>query len=201
MRSIPTAANSNAGRKKTYTEAQVSRALADLKIRELEPSADNVTRHMIEEQHLTTKPRQESLMKMIEEILEAEEEQRILQLIAALPKSATDFIDQAIDRSRRQLVAGIAEAFGELKEQSALPLQEAQERMQSMREELRRAREERDEFRNRLTAGEDRIAVLEAEMQRKDSELDEAEREIIALHAQVEAKDAVLKLLRPVEAK
>ncbi|MEY8800536.1 hypothetical protein AB9K35_09495 [Leisingera sp. XS_AS12] len=191
------AASSNSGRKKSYNEGQVSRALADLKIRGLEPSVENVARHMIEEQHLTAKPRPEGLRQMIQEVQDAKEEQRVLKLIAALPRSATDFIDQAIDKSRRQLVAGIAESFSELKEQSTLPLQEAQERLQSMRDELRRKREEQDEFKNRLSAEEERVAVLEAEVQRKDLELDDAVKQIIALRAQLEAKDAVLEMLRP----
>lgn len=191
------AANSNAGRKKSYHEGQVSKALADLKMRGLEPSIENVTRHMVEEQHLTSKPRPEGLRQMIQDVQDAEEEQRILKLIAALPNSATNFIEQAIDKARRQLVTGIAESFGELKEQSALPLQEAQERLQSMRDDLRSARDEQDEFKNRLTAGEQRIAALETEVQRKDLELGESEKEIIALRAQLEAKDAVLEMLRP----
>lgn len=191
------AANSNAGRKKSYNEGQVSKALADLKMRGLETSVENVTRHMVEEQHLTSKPRPEGLRQMIQDVQDAEEEQRILKLIAALPNSATNFIDQAIDKARRQLVSGIAESFGELKEHSALPLQEAQERLQSLRDELRRTRDEQDEFKNRLTAGEERIAVLETEVQRKDLELGESEKEIIALRAQLEAKDSVLEMLRP----
>lgn len=188
---------SNAGRKKSYNEGQVTKALAALKSRGLEPSVDNVTRHMVEEQHLTTKPRPESLRELIQKIMEAEEEQRLLQLIEALPASASDFIDQACAQARRQLLVGFAEGFGELKTKSALPLQEARERLRSMRDELRKSRVEGEEFKNRLLAAEERTVFLEMEAQRKDLELDDAEKEIIALRAQLEAKDAVLEMLRP----
>ncbi|MBO9436459.1 hypothetical protein J7394_19755 [Ruegeria sp. R13_0] len=100
---------SNAGRPKSYSESQVAKAIGDLAMRGMEPSVENVKRHLREEQHLAINPRPEALQTMIEDILTREKEERTLRQIEALPSQATGAIDQTCELVRRQLLLGFAE--------------------------------------------------------------------------------------------
>jgi hypothetical protein len=189
-------AKSNAGRPKSYTEDQVSLAIRVLAERQIEPSVEAVKRHLREEQHLQINPRPEGLQIMIENVLTREADERTLRLIEALPAEAGEYIDQACDLAKRQLLLGLAESFSELEKKNALPLRELRDLLSSARVERERAEQEGQDYAQRLKASYERNDVLQARIDQLTGDLDAAEKELISLRATLAAKDEFLDLLR-----
>lgn len=182
------------GRPKSYSVDNVKTAISDLRDRGLELSADNVTRHMQQEQGLRSKPRQEALKELIVDVLQEEDERRELHLINALPTDVLEFHKDAQELAAKRILVGIAKSYETLKTTAAAPAQELQDRYDDIREKLTMERQAHKETRFQLHASEAQVEQLDLD-KRCSSKLLEAYREQnIALVAELSAKDQILGL-------
>mgnify|MGYP000043760145 CR=1 FL=1 len=145
------------GRPKSYSVDNVKTAIADLRDRGLDFSADNVTRHMPQEQALQSKPRKEALKELIIDVLQEEDERRELHLINALPADVLEFHKEAQALTAKRYLVGIAKSYETLKTTAAAPIQELQDRYDDIREKLTMERQAHKEARFQLQASEARV--------------------------------------------